>query len=169
MIKVGDTVRVLPNKKVGKVTDISDGFVILDGNQTRPYMPQQLELVRELVQELKRYVLLENNKIYDTVLTRYVAVDNVLFTYYFGSHDVRVGVIKKTSDNILDLVEVGDLVEINEMSGIYYVDSIIIDEGLRVFTCDQKYGYWFDFNETEVKAIYKRQTNGDYKRYEVEA
>ena len=66
MIKVGDTVRVLPNKKVGKVTDISDGFVILDDNQARPYMPQQLEL------ELKRYVLFDTNKIIDTVLDDYI-------------------------------------------------------------------------------------------------
>ncbi len=119
--------------------------------------------------ELKRYVLLENDTIvefYENEMFGFSYIENkidgIVFTRSAFMKDV-----KKTSDNILDLVEVGDLVEINEMSGIYYVDSIIIDEGLRVFTCDQKYGYWFDFNETEVKAIYKRQTNGDYKRYEV--
>lgn len=91
--------------------------------------------------------------------------DNTIKT---SDESIYINEVKKTSDNILDLVEVGDLVEINNMSGIYYVDSIITDEDcLRVFICDQKYGYWFEFNETEVKAIYKRQTNGDYKRYEV--
>ena len=114
--------------------------------------------------ELKRYVMLENKEIKDTKNTEYYIWENNKLCS--GSGGV-LGEAIKTSDNILDLVEVGDLVEIHEMSGIYYVDSIIIDEGLRVFTCDQKHGYWFDFNETEVKAIYKRQLNGDYKRYEV--
>ena len=118
---------------------------------------------------LKRYVLTTDGYIYKKEQVKEHKGTDTTHIVSFGIVSYHLINIKKTSDNILDLVEVGDLVEINEMSGIYYVDSIIIDEGLRVFTCDQKYGYWFDFNETEVEAIYKRQTNGDYKRYGVEA
>ena len=146
MFKVGDTVIVLPNKKVGKVTDISDGFVILDGNQARPYMPQQLELV------LKKYMLTTDGYIYkkeqvkeqvkqhkDTDTTHIVS---------FGIVSYHLINIKKTSDNILDLVEDGDLVRTTQK--LFEVQFSILDYGKAV-------------------AIYKRQTNGDYKRYEVEA
>lgn len=124
--------------------------------------------------ELKRYVLLNGYNLildskneeelrvvhYDDGDVLKVVVDN----WYYPLEKLDY----KTSGNIFDLVEVGDLVGINNMSGIFYIDDIITDEDcLRVFICDQKYSYWFEFNETEVKAIYKRQTNGDYKRYEV--
>ncbi len=65
----------------------------------------------------------------------------------------------KTSDNILDLVEVGDLVDsgdgIVEFLGTFKDDLWIVSMNEIV-------------KKRTVKAIYKRQTNGDYKRYGVE-
>ena len=70
-----------------------------------------------------------------------------------------IGKITKTSDNILDLVEVGDLVELKG-NDMFYVTSINSD-------------YFMNNNDgvnrgsSHIVAIYKRQTNGDYKKYEV--
>lgn len=49
VFKKKDIVQVLPNKKVGEVTDIVEGFVILDNERARPYMPIQLKLLRRRV------------------------------------------------------------------------------------------------------------------------
>lgn len=46
MYKIGDKVRVLPNKKTGYITSIDSGFYYLD-NINRPYINEQLELVTE--------------------------------------------------------------------------------------------------------------------------
>lgn len=52
MLKVGDKVRVLPNKKDGVVTEIINGFwVILDNEQSRPYMPMQVKKIEERKEE----------------------------------------------------------------------------------------------------------------------
>ena len=59
--------------------------------------------------------------------------------------------LKKTSNSILDLVEVGDLVE--KLCGTpIYVDN-------------QVYAQLQDYIAIGVKAFYKKQPNGDYKRY----
>lgn len=48
MLKVGDKVKVLPNKKDGIITHIVDKFwIILDNEQSRPYMPQQVVKIEE--------------------------------------------------------------------------------------------------------------------------
>lgn len=49
VFKKRDIVQVLPRKKVGEVTDIVEGFVILDNERGRPYMPIQLKLLRRQV------------------------------------------------------------------------------------------------------------------------
>jgi len=41
-IKVGDTVKILPNRGTNVVEKIEDGFIWVNG---RPYMPYQLELI----------------------------------------------------------------------------------------------------------------------------
>ena len=126
--------------------------------------------------KLKRYVMLKNgmiinehrpdtfrNKGFEYVESR---TDNILWWRCFDEEDVI-----KTSDDILELIEVGDLVEIDGMNGIYYINEIDVsrEDGLKSFVCDQIHGYWYDFNETEIITIYKRQPNGDYKRYEVKS
>ena len=100
--------------------------------------------------ELKRYVMLNNNKVYDLTneddFNKYQTVKN-------GSHwDLQV---KKRSGNILDLVEVGDLVE-TKQNGILEIigENFYVRTGVNLYLID-------------ITAIYKRQPNGDYKRYEV--
>ena len=49
LLKVTDKVKVLPNKKYGVITKISfDGFIFLDHNDYRPYLPMQLEKVKDI-------------------------------------------------------------------------------------------------------------------------
>ena len=73
-----------------------------------------------------------------------------------------IGKITKTSDNILDLVEVGDMVQ-DKYDNILKVASVMHDtNGDKVFYCI------FDtWQEDEITTIYKLQSNGDYKKYEV--
>ena len=82
----------------------------------------------------------------------------------------------KTSDNIIDLVEVGDLVEIESSVYLHRVYEQIY-KGLN----NQVLPYIYmnvhiesqyplkDVNREVITSIYKRQPNGDYKRYEVKA
>lgn len=107
--------------------------------------------------EIKRYVLLNNNRIYDLQnekdIKAYETVKN-------SSHvDFQV---KNTSDNILDLIEGNDLLDLD-------------GEIVHVFGIDEETGGYVLMNTDmiiknsfNIVAIYKRQTNGDYKRYEVE-
>ena len=75
----------------------------------------------------------------------------------------------KTSDNILDFVEVGDglilTVDVgflngNNKEGLYSIDEEYDLEQMR----DN-----FSMGHNCIIAILKRQPNGDYKRYEVKA
>ena len=45
-MKLGDKVRVLPNKKIGTVTRIDGDFIYLD-NVNRPFVEEQLLIVLE--------------------------------------------------------------------------------------------------------------------------
>ena len=96
--------------------------------------------------ELKRYVLLGNNWIYDMNDPKDVWIKT------------SNRPVKKTSDNILDLVEVGDLVA----HRFWGETESIIQEVFRIEDILNPI-----VNSGETKAIYKRQPNGDYKRYEV--
>lgn len=106
--------------------------------------------------ELKRFVLLNNNKIHDLKnekdVKAYETVKN-------SSHaDFQV---KKTSDNILDLLDVEDLVGYRFWGEDYEHIEKMTSEKRRI----EKIAYnecWY-----QILAIYKRQSNGDYKRYEV--
>ena len=123
--------------------------------------------------ELKRYVLLEKKQILDlliiendfiTGLTNYIVNGSktMLFKLNKIAKEGYINVdeeVIKTSDNILDLVEVGDLVELKG-NDMFYVTSINSD-------------YFMNNNDgvnrgsSHIVAIYKRQQNGDYKKYEV--
>ena len=106
--------------------------------------------------ELKRYVQINRGTVYDLEepqqLRAYEMIKN-------GTQSVFG--VKKTSDNILDLVEVGDLVEHNE-----YEDELrkVVSNGLErtLYLMGSEYMFY-----ENIVAIYKRQPNGDYKRYEV--
>ena len=80
--------------------------------------------------------------------------------------------ITKTNDNILDLVEFGDLVEDKRQSIIgnnapivYTVLENDLKSTAMTVTNSHRLG---NIIKENIKSIYKRQPNGDYKRYEVE-
>ena len=105
--------------------------------------------------ELKRYVLdTERCFIYD--LTKESDVKRFEMISKFATRFVNGAC--KTSDNILDLVVPctlwdldGDLYE-HTMGDFVMIDKVFDDSSMSV---------------RNVTAIYKKQPNGDYKRYEV--
>lgn len=104
--------------------------------------------------ELKRYVLMNDNTIitdirqcrYNDKKYEYAQSRSKEGVVYF--RELNVSEVKKTSDNILELVEVGDLVRTTQK--LFEVQFSVLDYG-------------------KVIAIYKCQPNGDYKRYEVQS
>jgi hypothetical protein len=133
--------------------------------------------------KLERYVLLETKEIWEVNL-----VDDKV--YGFGSGGVVLknyvdilgnnykpySQVSKTSNNILDLVEVGDLVgiplisntqlHIEQFKGLE-VCQIITLKNRESNTLKRFYINGGAISDDEVVAIYKLQPNGDYKRYEV--
>jgi len=120
--------------------------------------------------ELKRYVLTElhgiidTTKVYDDETNDYKIDNEELLVRHHSTTTVftSFGKVKKTSDNILDLVEVGDLV-----SHRFWGETESIIKEIR---CETDIN-WHVKQEVvlsgEITAIYKRQQNGDFKRYEV--
>ena len=123
--------------------------------------------------ELKRYVLLEKKQILDlliiendfiTGLTNYIVNGSktMLFKLNKIAKEGYINVdeeVIKTSDNILDLVEVGDILK------LIYDDKTV---KLIYMIAD---GYSFDVKDFNSRIEYvhllKLQPNGDYKKYEV--
>jgi hypothetical protein len=113
--------------------------------------------------ELKRYVQIRK-EIFELEEILYNSDNYVQFKAVNENHKRTIykGDGYKNSDNILDLVEVGDLVE-DKYNNILKVESVFIDSD-----GDKEYYCIFDtWQEDEITAIYKLQPNGDYKRYEV--
>ena len=109
--------------------------------------------------ELKKYVLFNNNEISILEeLDSFYVKNNSLF---LKNGRVWLGDFKKTSDNLLDLVEVGDLVEEVLICQVTSIGHDVNSDITRFYYLLGSIA-WFD-----VKAIYKRQQNGDFKRYEV--
>ena len=98
--------------------------------------------------ELKRYVLLSDN----TILTKKEFEEQKKVDDWFATR-----LFIKTSDNILDLVEPCKLWDLNGDLYEYTIEDFVFIEKVYDDT---------DFSTKEVKAIYKRQANGDYKRYD---
>lgn len=130
--------------------------------------------------ELKKYVLTIDNHILDVSkgciyanghVSKFILKDNVVYSQYDESYDLQICYkIKKTSDNILDLVDVGDLVEKDNDWEILKVMRINKDGNMVciVHTSSSIEEYEIkEYRKKFIVAIYKRQTNGDYKRYEV--
>ena len=111
------------------------------------------------MEQLKRYVLLEDCTIWENDNFHVCDVNRLA-----RPSGVIIGTIIKTSDDILELVEIGDLVE-----DTYGITAMVVAFGLigeggedeRTFKC-----CYVDVLYEDVKAIYKRQSNGDYKKYE---
>ena len=80
----------------------------------------------------------------------------------------------KTSDRILDLVVDGDLIEIKDSVYVHRVyeqtykglDNQVLPFIYMTIHTTSQY-LLSEVNKEVITAIYKRQTNGDYKRYEV--
>ena len=123
---------------------------------------------------IKNYVLLDDKRIVEIcgkTKFGYEYVDSKTESGIVITRTLLEDRIVKTSNNILDLLEVGDLVgcyyEKKSSDGktwvetpIYYVNGISETHyHLPVFSIEK--------DDKHIKAIYKKQTNGDYKRYEV--
>ena len=117
--------------------------------------------------ELKRYVLNQKNEIIDVQKQdekiEVVDDNNLMFT---NKHGWRFeGKCIKTSDNILNLLEPctlwdlsGDLFEEHLNDNWVFINKYFSDTDFSNRSKDAK-----------VVAIYKRQSNGDFKKYEVKA
>ena len=119
--------------------------------------------------EIKKYVLLKNNTIVELYENNkfwfsYVGEekDGIVFISSALTSDVKL-----TSDNILDLLENKDLVELKGGDGndndVHMIVNVIDGD---MITLDKLWIYK-ERDKDNIKAIYKRQLNGDYKRYEV--
>ena len=117
--------------------------------------------------ELKKYALTNDNTIITDI--RHCSYDDKKYEYAQSRskegvvfmRDLMVSQVKKTSDNIIDLVEVGDLV-----GYIFWGEEY---EHIEKKIDTQHIEYELKYNDIRYKitSIYKRQPNGDYKRYEV--
>lgn len=135
--------------------------------------------------EIKKYVLLKNNNIiefYDNDKFGFLK-NNVVVEFYENNKyrflcvekeggtvnikDALISDVKLTSDNILDLLENKDLVELKGGDGndndVHMIVNVIDGD---MITLDKLWIYKERDRDT-IAAIYKRQPNGDYKRYEV--
>ena len=77
-------------------------------------------------------------------------------TYEFSSRD-----IKKQSDNIFDLIEVGDLIKHNQYHDKEKFEKVLKENtwfGARGFETND----FYSIDECNIIAIYKPNTNGDY-------
>lgn len=130
--------------------------------------------------ELKRYVMM-NKEIYEV---ERVLENDVKYVYFKAvgkeyNRTIYDGDVYKTSDNILDLVEVGDLVGEKITSNTQLdCEGFKGDDVRQVITLNDRLkppmmnAIRFYYNGGAVQdeyivAIYKLQPNGDYKRYEV--
>lgn len=132
--------------------------------------------------ELKRYFLVGNK-----ILNREDKIDTFGDTFQWwvdkpikGSNhgrrftNFKESDVKKTSDNIFDLVDVGDLIEIKDSPYLHRVYEQIY-KGLNnqvlsfIYMTIHTTGQYLlsEVNKDVIISIYKRQTNGDYKKYEV--
>ena len=119
--------------------------------------------------ELKRYVLLENNEIFDLYIQSILGEGKREGSGYMGYQlkigsqfvTTQFGNILKTSDNILELVEKGDMVE------YLNIDSKPITIEV-LFMTPYKFEAWNNYClKSGVTAIWKRNGN-TMTRYEVQ-
>ena len=105
--------------------------------------------------ELKKYVLFTDGMVYKH--------NHISDLYHYMSDDskciyvdnINQDEVLKTSDNILDFVEVGDLVKVFGIPQPLYFDGMVNVDRMK--------------KNKNIEFIYKLQPNGDYKRYEVKA
>lgn len=146
-----------------------------------------------MMNELKRYVLTKDNRIIDfsiwtirdtnsKVNRPLNHIERITHIRGIGSNDDTyqdyLNTIKMESDNVFDLIEVGDLVEESDFNEIYKVK--IFDNGKGEFRdrlfdqyngdlyvkyegCDDSYySYIETLGTINIVKIFKPNTNGDY-------
>jgi len=122
---------------------------------------------------MKRYVLLDNDLIYDrTKLDKDKdwLILRILEKIDKGETDNLARTLKHQSDNLIDLAEVGDMVELDNKWEILKVlrfnkDSEIVCM-VRTSSNTEEYAL-HDYRKKHITALWKR--NGDVmRRYEVE-
>lgn len=109
---------------------------------------------------IKRYVVLKDGTLYD-LKDYFFKVERgkcYVFTTY-GGFTFEVDEVKKTSDDILDLVEVEDLVS---DGGNYPHVMEVISVCKHYFRSQGS-----SATRSKVIAVWKKQLNGDYKMYKV--
>jgi hypothetical protein len=117
------------------------------------------------MKEIKKYVLLDDKRIveiYGKTKFGYEYVDSKTENGIVVTRTILEDKIIKSSNNLLDLVEKRDLIEFVD-NDIHMVISA--DEGNFITTTNLFIYKKRDYDK--LKSIYKRQPNGDYKRYEV--
>jgi len=109
----------------------------------------------------EKYGIIDTTKVYDDETNDYKIDHEELLVRHHSTTTVftSFGKVKKTSDNLLDLVEVGDLVAHRFWGETESIIREIRDEGNLAYEISQSSG--------KITAIYKRQQNGDFKKYEV--
>jgi hypothetical protein len=125
--------------------------------------------------EIKKYALLEDKTIQECNEDKmHITSDN----YLAMNSGMIIDKVLKTSNNILDLVEEGDLVDIlftgnntyHKLEVMEITDRSLITSHLHI-TKENMYGFTYD--ETKkipfIRTLFKLQPNGDYKKYEVKA
>lgn len=136
---------------------------------------------RGVMNDLKRYVLTKDNRIIDFKgwttrrngvdvpfdhVNRIVHIRGVGRTY--ATYEDYLHTIKAQSDNVFDLIEVGDLITVIDKKGnteVIQINRIDLDEYNFPSLYTQR-GYTPDLDR--ILAIYKQNSNGDYiKAWEV--
>ena len=121
--------------------------------------------------ELKRYVQIRK-EVFEVEEVIFNTDNYVQFKAVNENHKRTIykGDGYKTSDSILDLVEVGDLVELDNEWEILKILRFSKNNNIvcMVYTSSSTEEYeFYDYRNKRITAIYKLQPNGDYKKYEV--
>ncbi|AUD65406.1 hypothetical protein BK011_06770 [Tenericutes bacterium MZ-XQ] len=132
--------------------------------------------------KLKRFVLLDNNEIIDTnnkyeecpekweMPDNYVCYldypkENALIGGLICTLSIDMNRVKKTSDNILDLLEVGDLA--GTLFTIGKETELRVQQVMNLNKPDRIHFHGGEVFKRDIVCIYKLKKNGDYTRYEV--
>ena len=138
--------------------------------------------------EIKKYVLMSNGQIHD-VSKGYLMGNSSLYGGWeedrgaYNGHHIEIGedypienetlkgFIIKTSNNILALATENDMIEYVRKSGKidrYFIFNIeVLDLGNGEI--QDRHAIHGGISDINIKTyLYKKQSNGDYKRYEVE-
>ena len=118
--------------------------------------------------EIKKYVLFnkECNNMISKISNLRLNKDNFEYTDEFNGirFSSNYEWVVKTSDNLLDLVEVSDLVKLHRENTLYIVKK---SKPINIVVEDM-YGEDINVRREHITLFYKLQRNGDYRKYIIE-